>query len=59
MTIEELRKFPGFESVNDEEAEIALKNIGSLAKILYFMWEEDEKAKNEEKEDRISDSKGF
>lgn len=35
LTIEKLREFPGFENVNDQEAEIIVNTVKSLALIIY------------------------
>ncbi len=41
VTVEKLRTYKGFENVTDEEAEKQIETIKTLAKILFRMYEND------------------
>lgn len=53
LSIDELRSFPGFENVGDEEAEQVIKTLENLSILYYelFMKEVSEEVKHLKKED--------
>ena len=50
LTYEHLKKYKGFEDTNEAEAEKQIEFIKRMAKVMYYMYMNEQQSKNEDDE---------
>jgi ribosomal protein S21 len=52
LTYEHLKKYKGFEDISEAEAEKQIEFIKRMAKVMYYMYIDEQKSKNKDNEKR-------
>ena len=52
LTYEYLKKYKGFEGINEADAEKQIEFIKRMAKVMYYMYIDEQQPKNEDNENR-------